>query len=99
MKGGINLEIFKFFSKEKKSKTVAKERLKLVLVHDRSNVSPLMMDNIKQDLIEMISKYMDVDSSRIDLKFTRTKSDVDSAPISALVANIPIVKIKDNAVK
>jgi cell division topological specificity factor len=93
------LEIFKFFSKEKKSKNVAKERLKLVLIHDRNNVSPILMENIKRDIIEVVSKYMEVDGTEMDLKLSRTKRDVDSAPISALVANIPIVKIKEGSIE
>lgn len=90
------MEIFKFFNKEKKSKNVAKERLKLVLIHDRNNVSPILLDNIKRDMIGVLSKYMEVDEERMDLKFSRTKTDIDSAPISALVANIPIIKLKES---
>lgn len=93
------MEIFKFFSREKKSKNVAKERLKLVLIHDRNNVSPILMDNIKRDIIAAVSKYMEIDGDEMDLKLSRTKRDIDSAPISALVANIPIVKIKESSVK
>lgn len=93
------MEIFKFFSKEKKSKNVAKERLKLVLIHDRNNVSPILLENIKHDIIEAVSKYMEIDGEGMDLKFSRTKRDIDSVPISALVANIPIVKIKESNLK
>lgn len=89
------MEILKFFSREKKSKNVAKERLKMVLIHDRSNVSPLMMDRIKSDIVEAVSKYIEVELDTVDLKFSRSKRDIDSAPTSALVANIPIVKIRD----
>lgn len=91
------MEILKFFSREKKSKNLAKERLKMVLIHDRSNVSPLMMDKIREDIVAAVSKYIEVDTDSVDLKFSRSKKDMDSAPTSALVANIPIIKIKEES--
>ena len=54
------LDFFKFFSKEdNKSKDVAKERLKLVLIHDRANVSPKFLEMVKGDIIKVISNYME----------------------------------------
>jgi cell division topological specificity factor len=91
------LDIFKLFNrKEEKSKNVAKERLKLVLVHDRADLSPKFLDMIKGDIIRVISQYADIDEEGLDIKLTRMKRDVDSTTISALVANIPIVRVKDN---
>lgn len=43
------------------SKDVAKERLRLVLVHDRATVSPEFLDKIKEEMISVISKYMEID--------------------------------------
>lgn len=91
------LELFKLFSKkEENSKNVAKERLKLVLVHDRADLSPKFLDMIKGDIIRVISEYADIDEEGLDIKLTRMKKDMDSSTISALVANIPIIKVKDN---
>lgn len=91
------MDIFKLFSrKEEKSKNVAKERLKLVLVHDRADLSPKFLDMIKGDIIRVISQYADIDEEGLDIKLTRMKRDVDSTTISALVANIPILKVKEN---
>lgn len=91
------MDIFKFFGKkEEKSKNVAKERLKLVLVHDRADLSPKFLDMIKGDIIRVISQYADIDEEGLDIKLTRMKRDVDSTTISALVANIPIIKVKEN---
>ncbi|MDR7857066.1 cell division topological specificity factor MinE [Tissierella sp.] len=91
------MDIFKLFNrKEEKSKNVAKERLKLVLVHDRADLSPKFLDMIKGDIIRVISQYADIDEEGLDIKLTRMKRDVDSTTISALVANIPIVRVKDN---
>ena len=91
------MDLFKLFGKkEEKSKKVAKERLKLVLVHDRADLSPKFLDMIKGDIIRVISEYADIDEEGLDIKLTRMKRDIDSSTISALVANIPILKVKDN---
>lgn len=91
------LDLFKIFGKkEEKSKNVAEERLKLVLVHDRADLSPKFLDMIKGDIIRVISEYADIDEEGLDIKLTRMKRDMDSSTISALVANIPILKVKDN---
>jgi len=89
------LELFKIFKKQEKSKNVAKERLKLVLVHDRADLSPRFLDMIKTDIIRVISEYAEIDEEGLDIKLTRMKKDGDLTPISALVANIPLVKINN----
>ena len=92
------MDFLKIFSRNKeKSKNVAKERLKLVLVHDRSDLSPKLLDMIKSDIIRVISEYVDIDEEGLDIKLTIMKKDGDTSPISALVANIPIVKVKDKS--
>ncbi|WMM23552.1 cell division topological specificity factor MinE [Tissierella sp. MB52-C2] len=91
------MELFKLFGKkDEKSKNVAKERLKLVLVHDRADLSPKFLDMIKGDIIRVISEYADIDEAGLDIKLTRMKRDMDSSTISALVANIPIIKVKED---
>ncbi|MBU5427211.1 cell division topological specificity factor MinE [Tissierella pigra] len=91
------MELFKLFGKkDESSKNVAKERLKLVLVHDRADLSPKFLDMIKGDIIRVISEYADIDEAGLDIKLTRMKRDKDNSTVSALVANIPIVKVKDN---
>lgn len=90
------MDLFKKFSKsDNQSKSVAKERLKLVLIHDRANVSPRFLDMIKGDIIRVISDYMEIDEEGLDVKFTKTRRESDNSPIPALVANIPILKMKD----
>lgn len=84
-----------FGRKKEQSKNVAKERLKLVLVHDRSDLSPQFLDMIKNDIIKVISEYADIDEEALDIKITKMKRDTDSSPVSALVANIPIIKVKN----
>ncbi|MFY9214364.1 MAG: cell division topological specificity factor MinE [Tissierellaceae bacterium] len=90
------MDLFKMFGKkQEKSKNIAKERLKLVLVHDRSDLSPRFLDMIKTDIIRVITEYADIDEEGLDIKMTRMKRDGDSRPMSALVANIPILKMKN----
>ncbi|HZK00633.1 MAG TPA: cell division topological specificity factor MinE [Tissierellaceae bacterium] len=90
------MDLFKIFSRKKEnSKNVAKERLKLVLVHDRSDLSPQLLEMMKTDIIRVISEYAEIDEEGLDIKLTRMKKDGEITPISALVANIPINKIKD----
>lgn len=57
--------------KKKTSGNVAKDRLKLVLVSDRANCSSEMMEMMKNDIIEVISRYMDIDAEALDVKSPR----------------------------
>jgi len=70
------------------SKTVAKERLRLVLVHDRASISPAMLNKLKEDLIKVISNYMEIDESALEVNLCQDEREV------ALVANIPVMKMK-----
>lgn len=90
------LDIFKFFNKPKNSKDVAKERLKLVLIHDRANVSPQFLEMVKSEIIKVINNYMDIDESELDIQLTRTRSEDGERVVPALVANIPIKSVKNS---
>ncbi|MFS8540575.1 MAG: cell division topological specificity factor MinE [Tissierellales bacterium] len=91
------MDFFKSFGKNKtQSKNVAKERLKLVLIRDRSDLSPRFIEMIKGDIIRVDKEYVEIDLDGLDIKLTRMRRDYDNTPVSALVANIPIIKVKDN---
>ncbi|MDF2522346.1 MAG: cell division topological specificity factor MinE [Clostridia bacterium] len=91
------MDLFKMFNKpDNSSKDIAKERLKLVLIHDRANVSPQFLEMIKGEIIGVISDYMEIDEEGLEINLTRTKRDIDNTSVPALVANIPIKKMKDN---
>ncbi len=77
----------RFFNKES-SKNIAKERLRLVLVHDRANVSPQIMESIRGDIISAISRYLEIDESHMEVDLTNEDNMV------ALTANIPVRKVK-----
>lgn len=87
------MDLFKIFGKSKPSKDVAKERLKLILIHDRANVSPQFLEMVKGDIIKVISDYAEIDEKGLEIKLTRTDEESNDSP--ALVANIPIKKMKD----
>ncbi|MBQ9886020.1 MAG: cell division topological specificity factor MinE [Lachnospiraceae bacterium] len=87
--------LFDLFKKTN-SGNVAKDRLKLLLVSDRSNCSPEIMEAIKNDILKVISKYMDVDTEGLEIQLTQTESDISGKTVPALYANIPIKDIKKN---
>ena len=57
-----------FGKDNKQSKDVAKERLKLVLVHDRSDPSPKFLEMIEGDIIRVIKEYAEIDEEGLDIK-------------------------------
>ena len=93
------MNFFKKMSKKEeqtlKSKDAAKERLHLVLMQDRANVSADFLDLMKQEIIEVIKKYIDIDESAMDVRLTNKENGDGSNGAPALYANIPILNIKD----
>lgn len=78
----------KFLGRTPKSSNVAKDRLQLVLVQDRIKLTPYMMDTLRGEIIEVISKYVDIDPKGIDISLSK------SARQSHLVANVPLLGSK-----
>lgn len=91
-RGGMLDILNKVFGRESPSAEIAKERLRLVLVHDRTNVTPQFLDNLKNDLIRVISEYMEIDQENMDVSLSSGEHQV------ALVANIPVKRMKRAAV-
>ncbi|MBR3162500.1 MAG: cell division topological specificity factor MinE [Clostridia bacterium] len=98
--------ITKFFKKITKkqnstsnSKDTAKERLHLVLMQDRANVSADFLDLMRQEIIDVIKKYIEVDESAIDVRLTNKENEDGTNGAPALYANIPIINIKEEAKK
>ena len=81
------------------SKNAAKERLHLVLMQDRANVSADFLELMKQEIIEVIKKYIDVDEKEIDVRLTNQENADGTNGAPALYANIPILNIKNDARK
>lgn len=78
----------RLFGRDNGSKNVAKERLRLVLVHDRSSVSPQLLETLKAEMIQVISNYMDVDEQGLEVNLDSSGNSV------ALVASIPVRGMK-----
>ena len=85
---------FDNFFRKKNSGDVAKDRLKLLLVSDRSSCSPELMEQMKNDIIQVISKYMEIDAEGLDIQITQTETDDSGKKVPALYANIPIRDLK-----
>lgn len=85
-------DLKKFFSKKETSKDVARDRLKLVLVHDRANCSPELLEMIRGEILEVLEKYVNIDSSKLDIRISNHEKDFEGKP--ALIANIPITSMK-----
>ena len=99
--------ILKFFRKIGKSenketngsKNKAKERLHLVLMQDRANVSADFLELMKQEIIDVIKKYIEVDESEIDVRLTNEVKEDGTTGAPSLYANIPIVNIRNDMKK
>ena len=92
---------FKRFGKNDKenSSVAAKERLHLVLAQDRANISADFLEMMKQEIIDVIKKYIDIDEEAIDVRMTNKAGEDGIVGAPALYANIPIVTIKNDARK
>ena len=97
---GITQFLKRFKKNEKEeSKSTAKERLHLVLAQDRANISADFLEMMKQEILEVIKKYIDIDEKAIDVRLTNKESEDGSVGAPALYANIPIITIKNEARK
>ncbi len=74
----------RLFGAEEKSGSVAKTRLQMVLTHDRSSISPGLLEEIKDDIIEVIAKRLDIDPDNVVVNLDTDRQQ------SRLVAEIPI---------
>jgi cell division topological specificity factor len=74
---------------EKSSRTVARDRLRLVLMQDRSALPAPIMEQIRKEILQVLSKYVEIDEKALDFSVERADDAV------ALIANIPIRKIRD----
>ena len=77
--------LYKIFSRDNNSsKNIARERLRLVLIHDRATISPDVLLLLKEDLIKVIREYLEIDEEALLVNLENDKESV------ALVANIPV---------
>lgn len=78
-----------FGRREPASGSVAKERLRLVLTHDRAGISPALLATLKDEIITVISRHVDVDVDGVQVTVTQDGKE------SSLVADIPLSNRRD----
>lgn len=98
------LNFFKKFGKNENketngSKDTAKERLHLVLMQDRANVSADFLELMKQEIIDVIKKYIEVEENEIDVRITNELKEDGTTGEPSLYANIPICNIRNDMKK
>jgi len=84
------IEFFNRLFGRQPSGAVAKERLRLVLMSDHLSLAPEMVDAMKRDFIDVISRYVEVDRDKIDVHFEHQETAL------AMLANIPILAVNRN---
>ena len=83
------------FKRNTKSKEVAKERLRLLLINDRTGLSQKTLEELRVEITKVISKYLEIDEESLEIEMTNTRTEDGKRVVPALVANIPIKKVKD----
>ena len=78
------------------SKDAAKERLHIVLMQDRANVSADFLELMKQEIIDVIKKYIVIDEEQIDVRLTNQENEDGTTGAPSLYANIPILNIRND---
>lgn len=73
------------------SRSTAKDRLRLVLLHDRTDIPGAMLEQMRLDMIAVLSKYVEIDQEALEVNLEKEEGSV------ALVASIPIRKVRDKA--
>ena len=74
---------------EDPSKSVAQNRLKLVLMQDRTNLTPKVLEQMRGEMIDLLSKYLEMDKDLLELNFEQEGDQV------ALMLSIPVIRAKD----
>lgn len=85
--------LFGGFGSKVKPKDVAKDRLRLILIHDRGDIPTETLDKMRDEILEVLSKYIEIQAD--DVEIAVTKSDcIEGDTASSLVANIPIKAVR-----
>lgn len=88
------LDFNSLFGRKNKSSSMAKDRLKLVLIHDRMNCSTELLEMMRSDIIAVISKYVDIDTDDFNIEISNLQCEENGKKSPVLSANIPIKNLK-----
>lgn len=80
--------IERLFGRNSKSGNDAKRRLKLVIANDRSGLSQEMLEMMRRDILEVVSRYVEIDSEEMELSLESDQR------MTALIANLPVRRVK-----
>ena len=78
------MRILDLFRRNTLGKDIAQQRLRLVLAHDRANISPGMLEQLKDEIIAVISKHLEIDPAKVAVNFTEDQRE------TRLIADIPL---------
>ena len=77
--------------RDKSSREIAKDRLRLALIYDRTDISPEILEDLRGEIVKVISRYLVIENKNINISIEREGTTV------ALVTSIPIVKVRRGA--
>ncbi len=78
------MRLLNLFRRKETGKDIAAERLRLVLAHDRANISPGLLEALKDEIIEVISRHLSVEPDKVEVSFKEDQRE------TRLVADIPL---------
>jgi cell division topological specificity factor len=76
-----------FGRRETSSAQTAKERLQFVLIHDRTDISPAVLEQLKDEIIAVISKHVDINRAGVEINLSQNQRE------NKLIANIPLATV------
>lgn len=83
--------IQRIFGPRSHSKDEAKQRLKLLLIHDQVDLSPAQMEAMKKEILEVITRYVEIDPSSVDFRLHRDENSI------ALVSSVPVRRVTERS--
>ena len=89
----MNQFLGRLLGRDQKSANLAKERMKLVLVHDRIDMTPSEIEVMKDELIEVISQHIEIDSRAVIIEMTQDGRQ------QRLIADIPLLPVRRRRVR
>lgn len=84
----FGIDLMSIFRRRREEGSSVKDRLQLVLLHDRSDISPDTMEEMRKEMIEVIRRYLEIDETKIEFAIETEERS------AALVANIPVKTMK-----